>query len=200
MELLDHLRSTISHLLRKGMAMFLNKEIDSALTNSQLCETCKVLDLVKMFREGVRESQAIPIGALATILSKKHTCDLCALISHLISRSWFLDHHVGEDLTSVQVRLSAPPASYEVPYSAHPYLIEVLASRPIAIERTLNKERLIPAMALQMMEYDAARFGRKRLYHGRKVGPEVDFKLVKEWVQICEKEHGPTCTNVGECF
>ncbi|KAG0619732.1 hypothetical protein M758_4G160500 [Ceratodon purpureus] len=199
MEVLDHLRSTIRRVLRTGMAMFLNKDSASSSNNSLLCETCKALDLVQIFRDGVRESEAIPIGALATILLKKDTCDLCALISHLISRSWFLDRHVNEDLTSVQVRLFAPLANMDVPHSAYPRRIDLLASRPNAIERTLKVEKVVfPAMALQLMENDAARFGRERLYHGRKVGSEVDFRLVKDWMRICETEHGPTCTDVWE--
>jgi hypothetical protein len=183
------------------MAMFLDKSSASALADSPLCDTCSALDLIQMFCEGVRGSRSIPLGALALILSKEHSCGLCALISHLVIRSWLLDCHTGEDLTSVQVQLFVEPsgyvdASYTRPLSACAHRIQVRAIRPIAIHRTVMAAKMSLTMELQMMEDDAARFGREHAYHGRRVEPVVSFNLIKEWMRICEIEHGSTCANV----
>ncbi|XP_024357583.1 uncharacterized protein [Physcomitrium patens] len=187
------------------MAMFLDENSAPVLADSALCKICNTLDLDQIFSKGVREPHSITLGALATILSKKRSCGLCGLISHLISRSWLLDRHTSEDLTSVRVQLLAGPCGWADssqvvprPLTACAHRIQVRAMRPIAIHRTVMKEKVSLTMELQMMEDDAARFGRERAYHGRRVGAVVNFKLIKEWMAICEKEHGPTCANVWE--
>lgn len=181
--------------------MFLHENSALVLADSPLCNFCSSLDLVQMFHKGVRESHSITLDALATILSKEHICGLCGLISHLISRSWLLDRHTSEDLTSVHVQLLVEPcgwadSSQPGPRTIHAHRIRVHAKRPIAIHRTVMEEKVGLTMELQMMEDDAARFGRERAYHGRRVGAVVNLKLIKEWMRICEEEHGPTCANV----
>lgn len=181
--------------------MFLDENSSLVLADSPLCKICNALDLVQMFYKGLRESHSITLGALATILSKEHICGLCGLISHLISRSWLLDRHTNEDLTSVHVQLLVEPcgwadSSHPGPLTTCAHRIQVRAKRPIAIHRTVMKEKIGLTMELQMMEDDAARFGRERAYHGRRVGAVVNLKLIKEWMRICEEEHGLTCANV----
>jgi hypothetical protein len=189
------------------MAMFLDQTRARILANSPLCETCSVLDLDQIFREGVDPNCPISLGALTTILSKKHTCGLCRLISLLISRSWRLERHPTEDLTSVQVQFYATSGSYAdldqlppgvvgpLPTCAH--RIYLVAARPSEeITRMVMNEKIELSIQLQMMEDSAARFGRERAFHGRRVDSVVSIKRIKEWMRICEEDHGATCANV----
>lgn len=175
------------------------------LANSPLCETCSDLDLHQIFSEGVHSDCPIKLGILATILSKKRTCGLCRLVSLVISRSWCLELHPTEDLTSVEVRFYASCCGYEdlnqlpqgvgpLPTCAHRIYLE--AERPSAIHRMVMDKKIRLQMQLQMMEESAARFGRERAFHGRRVETVVSMKRIKEWMRICEKEHGAKCADV----
>jgi len=133
--------------------MFRDEDSALVLPDSPLCKICNALDLAQMFHKGVRESHSITLGTLATILSKEHICGLCGLISHLISRSWLLDRHRNEDLTSVQVQLLVEPcgwadSSHPRPRTACVHRILVRAKQPIAIHRTVMKEKIGLVMEL----------------------------------------------------
>lgn len=205
MQLLDQMKSAkianFTKWLAKWQCFLTKRSAPQSLSESPLCEVCSALDLVEKFRQGMRERDSISLGVLATILSKKHACGFCGLISHLISRDWRLDLHPDEDLTSVQVKLCVVDYAFAdsknvAPRIARAHRIRISARRPMAIHRTVMKEKANLTLDLQMMEDDAARFGRERAYHGRRVGMVVNFKLIKEWMRICEKKHGPSCANM----
>ncbi|KAA8911739.1 heterokaryon incompatibility protein-domain-containing protein [Sphaerosporella brunnea] len=170
--------------------------------SAPLCQTCSSLDVDKILRLGVRQQDSIALGPLTTILANASNsnslCGFCALVSHLISRTWRLEQYPDEDLTHVQISLWADPCGWaSVPSpprleSAH--RIRFLASpRPSAIHRMMTERSVYIPLELQVLEEDAARFGRRRAFHGRRVGEVVDVGLLREWLRVCEKEHGGDC-------
>ncbi|KAF8462859.1 heterokaryon incompatibility protein-domain-containing protein [Kalaharituber pfeilii] len=168
-----------------------------------LCSVCSTLDLRTIFRDGLPDTPETKksLGPLTRILASAPSCGLCSLITTLFNRSWLLDSECKDiDLSRVtDVFLTCQSAGIfdrnsTTPETKIAYRLFVSTNdKPIEIYNAQLENSAPLLMQLQLMEGDAARVGRARELHGRRVGETVDRGLIKQWMSLCHKYHGKKC-------
>ncbi|KAI1342797.1 heterokaryon incompatibility protein-domain-containing protein [Xylariaceae sp. FL0016] len=53
---------------------------------------------------------------------------------------------------------------------------------------------------IQLLGEDAMQLRGSSAFYGRKLEPKLDLRLVNDWLELCEREHGARCEDPGESF
>ncbi|KAH9921576.1 heterokaryon incompatibility protein-domain-containing protein, partial [Amylocystis lapponica] len=169
--------------------------------DAPLCPTCAALDIHAILRDGLPREDAAPLGPLTSILDRSNSCGLCGLVSTIVRRGWLLERHPDADLSGIECALySTECGSLRDPTPATRELCHRLyvlpSERPREIQAAIASARTGRALDIQVLDEDAARFGRTDELHGRRVKATVDMGLVKRWLGLCEEAHGDACSSV----
>ncbi|KAG6329842.1 hypothetical protein ID866_9248 [Astraeus odoratus] len=164
------------------------------------CTTCSAISIKQLLRDGLPQSEAVPIGLLLDIMKRSDRCILCRLISTLIRRRWHLDDHPNVDLDGIECSMSARDCGTLDPRlkdrkRCHRLCIH-WSNCPSEILNAMVASSTHPSLEIQLLEEDAHKFSRRRDLHGRKVNNMVDVGLIKTWIHLCESEHGDSCESV----
>ncbi|KAH9950035.1 hypothetical protein B0H21DRAFT_819472 [Amylocystis lapponica] len=166
--------------------------------DAPLCPTCAALDIHAILRDGLPREGAAPIGPLTSILDKSNSC---GLVSAIVRRGWLLDRHTDVDLSGIECALySMECSSLRDPTPATRKLCHRLyvlpSDRPREILAAIASARTGRALDIQVLDEDAAQFGRTDELRGRRVKATVDMRLVKRWLGLCEEALGDACSSV----
>ncbi|EIW87361.1 HET protein, partial [Coniophora puteana RWD-64-598 SS2] len=178
------------------------RNLDNAEQGGPLCGVCSKLDLHGYLYNGLPREQAMQLGSISDVLEKSGSCVFCSLVAAIIRRGWLLDaKEYNFDPSTIQLSLHAmacgcindpvPPTQQ----LAHRLYIQT-PDRPPEVYAAITVAGVGLMLDIQLMEEDAKKMGRTRELHGRRVSETVDLDLVRNWMDICCKEHGDACESV----
>ncbi|KAG9313616.1 heterokaryon incompatibility protein-domain-containing protein [Chiua virens] len=172
------------------------KHTPASTPETTLCTTCAALDFKKLLQEGLPEDKMRPLGTLQDITKKSGRCTFCRLVVDLIRRRWRLDNFPNTDVQGVHCSISARGCGTLDPglskKDAHRLYIHA-SPRPFDISASLIAAKAVLYLDIQLLEEDSRKVARPKDLHGRRIPDNVDVRLIKRWMNLCEQVHGETC-------
>ncbi|XTI92428.1 hypothetical protein V2W45_1248314 [Cenococcum geophilum] len=177
--------------------------MDTALpSESPLCTLCSNIDFAQYFcREvGVHRGNdlwpcagpnAVRMGFLEELMERSSRCAFCRLVVNAICKRRAL--HLWK---SPQKLLEIDPR--EGPSTSESLINDTyrigIATRTVS-DSTIRSDSFRDHVGTIQLSGDSApKIGKNKVIHGRKMGQrQVDFRLVKRWLYICENTHGSLC-------
>jgi hypothetical protein len=167
-----------------------------------LCSICANLDFYQIFLDGIPEMEDIPLDYLPSILEKSYQCSFCRLISFHVRRTWMLDKLPYVDISGIQCRMftkqcgclqlaTYPPTKFRC------YRLHITMEGIEDLWKKYPAFRMASALNIHLMQEDAFKFGRPTDLHCRRMKNTVDIKMVKKWIQLCQKSHGDICKSLS---
>ncbi|KAG1754315.1 heterokaryon incompatibility protein-domain-containing protein [Suillus lakei] len=166
-----------------------------------LCSVCRKVDFYKIFLDGIKETEEIPLDSLSSILQKSYQCNFCRLISFHVRRTWMLDRFPHVDLSGIQCRLFTMDCGClrEPFYPRRKFRCYRLHINMKGLgdfwERYPASRATAGSLSIHLLQEDAFKFGRPFDLHSRRVKNTVDIDLVKKWIKLCRENHGDECQN-----
>ncbi|KAG2145859.1 heterokaryon incompatibility protein-domain-containing protein [Suillus clintonianus] len=162
-----------------------------------LCSICANLDFYKIFLDGIPETEEIPLDTLSSILKKSYQCSFCRLIAFHVRRTWMLDNFPHFDLSRIECRILSQNCGhlrgYPLPKFRCYRLHINMEGLQYLWERYPASRAVAGSLRIHLMQEDAFKFGRPIDVHGRRLKDVVDINLVKNWINICQENHGDDC-------
>ena len=99
---MQHLRKLSDRLTSIGN---IRREPISSGSTTALCSTCSAIDVVRILRDGLRESDMVPLGFLPNVMAKANCCALCRLVATRVQQCWRLNDYPDVDLGAIACSL-----------------------------------------------------------------------------------------------
>ena len=193
---MQHLRKLSDRLTSIGN---IRREPISSGSTTALCSTCSAIDVVRILRDGLRESDMVPLGFLPNVMAKANCCALCRLVATRVQQCWRLNDYPDVDLGAITCSLYSigfGPSELAKSKKRCKRLYIHTSTRPLEITRALMASEAQLHLDIQLLGEDAHKVSRPRDFHGRRLKNVVDVCSVMRWVRLCETEHGDECQSV----
>ncbi|KAG1756326.1 heterokaryon incompatibility protein-domain-containing protein [Suillus paluster] len=144
-------------------------------TSTLLCSICAKIDFYKIFLDGIPEDEEIPLDLLSSILEKSYQCSFCRLISFHVRRTF----DVGQlsSRRSLSDRMSA-----------------VLDELRLSSGALLSPTQISLLPPPHQYGGPTGSLGELSSFKGNsRVKNTVDIDLVKNWIKLCQENHGDEC-------